>query len=143
MYKLQALDITKRYDKFMALDGVSIEIPNQSIYGLLGPNGAGKTTLIRIINMISASDGGRVLLEGKPIRQEDIIKIGYLPEERGLYKKMKVGEQALYLARLKGMTAHDARTRLKYWFEKFEPPKKLLQGLVLFQSLVKGLNPWN
>lgn len=120
MYKLQALDVTKRYDKFMALDRVSIEIPNQSIYGLLGPNGAGKTTLIRIINMISAADGGRILLEGKPIRQEDIIKIGYLPEERGLYKKMKVGEQALYLARLKGMTAHDARSRLKYWFEKFE-----------------------
>ncbi len=120
MIKLQALNISKRFDKHQALDDVSIEIKDQSIYGLLGPNGAGKTTLIRIINMISAADGGQVLLDGKPMRQNDIIKIGYLPEERGLYKKMKVGEQAMYLARLKGMSSHDARARLKYWFEKFE-----------------------
>ncbi len=120
MIKLQALNISKRFDKHQALDGVSIEIKDQSIYGLLGPNGAGKTTLIRIINMISAADEGQVLLDGKPMRQDDIIKIGYLPEERGLYKKMKVGEQAMYLARLKGMSSHDARARLKYWFEKFE-----------------------
>jgi ABC-2 type transport system ATP-binding protein len=120
MIKLQALNISKRFDKHQALDGVSLDISDGSIYGLLGPNGAGKTTLIRIINMISAADEGQILLDGKPLRQDDILKIGYLPEERGLYKKMKVGEQALYLARLKGMSAHDARKQLKYWFEKFE-----------------------
>jgi len=120
MYKLQAIDVSKSFDKHQALDRVSIDIPDQSIYGLLGPNGAGKTTLIRIINMISAADHGQVLLDGKPMRQDDIIKIGYLPEERGLYKKMKVGEQAVYLARLKGMSGTDAKSRLKYWFEKFE-----------------------
>ena len=120
MDKLRVINISKRFEHHQALDKVSLDIPKGSIYGLLGPNGAGKTTLIRIINMISVADEGEVLLDGKPISQQDIIKIGYLPEERGLYKKMKVGEQALYLARLKGMPAAEAREKLKYWFERFE-----------------------
>lgn len=117
---LQALNVSKSYSKHKALDDVSIEVPEQSIFGLLGPNGAGKTTLIRIINMISVMDHGKILLHGKPIESDDIINIGYLPEERGLYKKMKVGEQAVYLAQLKGMKRSDAVKQLKYWFEKFE-----------------------
>src|SRR5660397_109302 len=116
----EAHNVTKRFATTTALDGVSISVPEQSIYGLLGPNGAGKTTLIRIINQITAPDSGTVLLNGRPIKPEDVHKIGYLPEERGLYKKMKVGEQALYLAQLKGMTKIDAQKALKYWFEKFE-----------------------
>jgi ABC-2 type transport system ATP-binding protein len=97
-----------------------MDIPENTIYGLLGPNGAGKTTLIRIINCITAPDSGEVLLNGKKLTMEDVRHIGYLPEERGLYKKMKVGEQALYLAQLKGMSRQDALKALKYWFEKFE-----------------------
>ena len=120
MARLQVIGVSKSFEKAKALDNVSLEVPEQSIYGLLGPNGAGKTTLIRIINLISMADKGQVLLDGKPITQKDIIKIGYLPEERGLYKKMKVGEQALYLARLKGLSAADARKKLKFWFEKYE-----------------------
>ncbi len=120
MDKLRVININKRFEHHLALDHVSIDIPQGSVYGLLGPNGAGKTTLIRIINMITAPDDGEVLLDGKPISQKDIIKIGYLPEERGLYKKMKVGEQAFYLARLKGMPAAEAREKLKYWFDRFE-----------------------
>ena len=120
MDKLQVINISKRFENHQALDHVSLNITEGSIYGLLGPNGAGKTTLIRIINMITAPDEGEVLLDGKPLTQDDIIKIGYLPEERGLYKKMKVGEQALYLARLKGMPAAEARKKLKFWFERFE-----------------------
>jgi len=120
MNKLRVINISKRFEHHQALDKVNIDIPQGSVYGLLGPNGAGKTTLIRIINMISAPDEGEVLLDGKPIGQKDIIKIGYLPEERGLYKKMKVGEQALYLARLKGMPLAEAREKLKYWFDRFE-----------------------
>jgi len=120
MPRLQVIDVSKSFENAKALDKVSLEIPEQSIYGLLGPNGAGKTTLIRIINLISMADEGQVLLNGKPITQKDIIKIGYLPEERGLYKKMKVGEQALYLARLKGLSAADARKKLEFWFEKYE-----------------------
>ncbi len=119
MKKLQAINISKRFENHLALDKVSLEISEGSIYGLLGPNGAGKTTLIRIINMITVPDEGQVLLDGQPLTPHDIIKIGYLPEERGLYKKMKVGEQAVYLARLKGMPASDARKKLKYWFERF------------------------
>jgi ABC-2 type transport system ATP-binding protein len=99
---------------------VSIEVPTGSIFGLLGPNGAGKTTLIRIINQITMPDSGTVLLDGKPLQPSDIQHIGYLPEERGLYKSMKVGEQALYLAQLKGMSKSEAKQRLKYWFEKLE-----------------------
>ncbi|MCF6342324.1 MAG: ATP-binding cassette domain-containing protein [Bacteroidales bacterium] len=120
MPTLQTINVSKSYGKFMALDKVSIEVEKQSVFGLLGPNGAGKTTLIRIINMISVMDEGRVLLDGQAIKQSDIHNIGYLPEERGLYKKMKVGEQAIYLAQLKGLSKAEAKKRLKYWFEKFE-----------------------
>jgi len=120
MYPLEAQNIFKSYANHQALNDVSLKVPAQQIYGLLGPNGAGKTTLIRIMNNITAPDSGRVLWEGRPMQASDIAQIGYLPEERGLYKKMKVGEQALYLARLKGLSKHDAQIRLKYWFEKFE-----------------------
>ncbi len=116
----EAQNVTKRFATQTALDGVSISVPEQSIYGLLGPNGAGKTTLIRIINQITAPDSGTVTLNGRPIKAEDVYKIGYLPEERGLYKKMKVGEQALYLAQLKGLNRTEAMRRLKYWFKKLE-----------------------
>jgi len=120
MTALQTNNVSKTFAHHKALTDVSISVNEQSIFGLLGPNGAGKTTLIRIVNMITAMDEGQILLKGKPIKQDDIIKIGYLPEERGLYKKMKVGEQAVYLARLKGMSKHDAYKNLKIWFEKFE-----------------------
>ena len=111
--------VSKEYTGHKALDGVSLSIPKGSIYGLLGPNGAGKTTLIRIINRITAPDSGRVLFNGHDLAPEDIYHIGYLPEERGLYKKMKVGEQALFFARLKGISKRDALMRLKEWFERF------------------------
>lgn len=120
MNLLSVKNVTKRYANHVALNNVSIDVPSQSIYGLLGPNGAGKTSLIRIINQITGPDEGEVLLNGKKLAPEDIAHIGYLPEERGLYKKMKVGEQALYLARLKGMSRADALKGLKVWFEKFE-----------------------
>ncbi|MFA5418151.1 MAG: ATP-binding cassette domain-containing protein [Bacteroidales bacterium] len=120
MIMLQANHISKSFDNHKALDDVSIQVPEQSIFGLLGPNGAGKTTLIRIINMIAVKDQGEILLNGKPMQPSDAALIGYLPEERGLYKKMKVGEQAVYLARLKGMSKHDATVKLKTWFQKFE-----------------------
>ena len=116
---LTAEHVTKRYAAHTALDDVSVSIPRGSVYGLLGPNGAGKTTLIRIINRITAPDSGRVLFDGHEIAPEDIYRIGYLPEERGLYKKMKVGEQALFFARLKGLSRRDAMQRLRQWFEKF------------------------
>jgi len=112
--------VSKNFGDFKALNNVSIEVPTGSIFGLLGPNGAGKTTLIRIINQITMPDSGTVLLDGKPLQPDDIQYIGYLPEERGLYKSMKVGEQALYLAQLKGMSKSEAKQRLKYWFEKLE-----------------------
>ncbi|WP_300799000.1 ATP-binding cassette domain-containing protein [uncultured Alistipes sp.] len=111
--------VTKRYAEHTALDDVSLSIPKGSVYGLLGPNGAGKTTLIRIINRITAPDTGRVLLGGREIAPEDVRRIGYLPEERGLYKKMKVGEQAVFFARLKGLSRREAVARLKKWFVKF------------------------
>ena len=111
--------VTKRYAGHTALDDVSLSIPKGSVYGLLGPNGAGKTTLIRIINRITAPDTGRVLLGGREIAPEDVRRIGYLPEERGLYQKMKVGEQAVFFARLKGLSRRDAVARLKKWFVKF------------------------
>jgi len=120
MELLKVQNIEKKFVNHLALDNVNISIPESSIYGLLGPNGAGKTTLIRIINRITAPDKGEILLKGRPLQPEDVNIIGYLPEERGLYKKMKVGEQALYLARLKGLSKQDALKRLKYWFEKFE-----------------------
>jgi len=113
-------EVTKQYGQHLALNKVSLEIPKNSIYGLLGPNGAGKTTLIRIINQITFPDSGQVFFDGEPLKAEHIAKIGYLPEERGLYKKMKVGEQALYLAQLKGLGKGDAKSRLKYWFDRLE-----------------------
>jgi len=112
--------VEKRFINNVALDHVSMSVPENTIYGLLGPNGAGKTTLIRIINRITAPDKGEVYLKGKKIHMKDVFRIGYLPEERGLYKKMKVGEQALYLAQLKGMDRRSAIGKLKHWFEKFE-----------------------
>ncbi|GAB4332341.1 MAG: ABC transporter ATP-binding protein [Bacteroidales bacterium] len=117
---LHIREVTKDYAGHRALDKVTFDVPEQSIFGLLGPNGAGKTTLIRIINQITAPDSGEVLLEGRKLKRNDISRIGYLPEERGLYKKMKVGEQALYLARLKGLDAQTARKRLVSWFDKFD-----------------------
>jgi ABC-2 type transport system ATP-binding protein len=116
---LIARDVTKRYANHLALDAVNIAVPQGPIFGLLGPNGAGKTTLIRIINQITAPDSGEVLLNGRPLVADDVYHIGYLPEERGLYKKMKVGEQAIYLSRLKGLSRHDALQQLKKWFVKF------------------------
>ena len=112
--------VNKSFTGHQALKEVSIEVPEGSIFGLLGPNGAGKTTLIRIINQITAPDSGSILLKGKPLQREDVFRIGYLPEERGLYKKMKVGEQALYLAQLKGLSRAEALKRLREWFTKFE-----------------------
>lgn len=112
-------NVTKKFGDFTALNSVSLDIPQGEIFGLLGPNGAGKTTLIRIINQITLPDAGEIIFDGHPIRESDIENIGYLPEERGLYKKMKVGEQALYLARLKGMSNAEATKVLKEWFVKF------------------------
>ncbi len=117
---LIAENITKNYANHRALDGVSINVPDGSIFGLLGPNGAGKTTLIRIINQITAPDSGRVILNGEALQPKHTAMIGYLPEERGLYKKMMVGEQAIYLSQLKGLSKAESKKRLKYWFEKFE-----------------------
>lgn len=122
MIFLQTKEVVKQYAAHTALKKVSIQVPKQKIFGLLGPNGAGKTTLIRIINRITAPDSGEVLFKNRPLAPDDIYNIGYLPEERGLYKKMKVGEQSLYLAKLKGLSHQDAMKRLKYWFEKFEIP---------------------
>lgn len=116
----KAENITKRYATHLALDDVSISVRENSIFGLLGPNGAGKTTLIRMITQITAPDSGNLFFHGRKLIPADTEKIGYLPEERGLYKKMEVGEQALYLAQLKGLSRKDALTKLKYWFEKFE-----------------------
>jgi len=120
MYLFTASNIVKRYSNHLALDHVTVNIPKGSIYGLLGPNGAGKTTLLRIINRISGPDEGEMHFMGRRYEAADVHQIGYLPEERGLYKKMKVGEQALYFARLKGMSKTEAINRLKYWFSKFE-----------------------
>ena len=120
MTKITVNEVTKRYADHTALDRMCIDIPEHCIYGLLGPNGAGKTTLIRILNQITAPDSGEVLINGEKLSQKHIAHIGYLPEERGLYKKMKVGEQAIYLAELKGIKKAEAQKRLKMWFEKFE-----------------------
>jgi len=120
MALFEAANVTKKYGTQLALDKVSISVPEQSIYGLLGPNGAGKTTLIRIINQITGPDSGELYLNGKKLMPEDVQSIGYLPEERGLYKKMKVGEQALYFARLKGLPKAEAMKRLRYWFKKLD-----------------------
>ena len=117
---LSAQNIIKQFGSFTALDKVSISVPEKSIFGLLGPNGAGKTTLIRIINQITAPDRGEIFFNGNKLKPDDVENIGYLPEERGLYKKMEVGEQCLYLARLKGLSKNEANRRLKEWFERFE-----------------------
>jgi len=121
MEKLLVADkVSKSFGDYKALNDISIEVPRGSIFGLLGPNGAGKTTFIRIINQITMPDSGVILLDGKPLQPDDIQYIGYLPEERGLYKSMKVGEQVLYLAQLKGLSKHEAKIRLKYWFDRLE-----------------------
>ena len=117
---IETKNITKRYASHLALDQVSIDVPQGSVFGLLGPNGAGKTSLIRIITRITAPDEGEVFFNGDRLKEEHIYRMGYLPEERGLYKKMEVGEQLLYFARLKGLTRHDALVKLKDWVEKFE-----------------------
>lgn len=120
MNYLEINNVSKTYGTKKVLNDISIKVPKQSIYGLLGPNGAGKTTLIRILNQITMPDTGQVILDGNPLSPKDIANIGYLPEERGLYKKMKVGEQAIYLAQLKGMERREAEKRLRHWFIKFE-----------------------
>lgn len=115
---LEVKNVTKRYGDYTALNNVSLTIPKGSVFGLLGPNGAGKTSLIRIINQITYPDYGQVFLDGEPLQPKHVRNIGYMPEERGLYKTMKVGEQALYLAQLKGLSSHEAKKQLQYWFEK-------------------------
>ncbi|MGN0033832.1 MAG: ABC transporter ATP-binding protein [Candidatus Limimorpha sp.] len=120
MNYLEIRNVSKTYGDKKVLDDISLSVPRQSIYGLLGHNGAGKTTLIRILNQITLPDSGQILLEGKPMSQNDIALIGYLPEERGLYKKMKVGEQAIYLAQLKGLPRKEAERRIRRWFIKFD-----------------------
>ena len=133
---LEVEHIDKSFGSFKALDDVSISVSEGSIFGLLGPNGAGKTTLIRIINRISMPDRGELRINGHRMTDDDVCRIGYLPEERGLYKKMKVGEQAVYLAQLKGLTRRDAEQRLRRWFEKFDignwwnrPVEELSKGM--------------
>jgi ABC-2 type transport system ATP-binding protein len=133
---LETKDVVKQYSGHLALDKVGVQIPERKIFGLLGPNGAGKTTLIRIITRIIAPDYGEVLFKNHPLSYEDTFNTGYLPEERGLYRKMKVGEQVIYLARLKGLSASDAKSRLKMWFEKFDilswrdkNPEELSKGM--------------
>ena len=116
---IECRNVCKNFGEKVALDNVSVSVPKGGIFGLLRPNGAGKTTLIRIINRITIPNGGEVLFDGRPITQSDVEKIGYLPEERGLYRKMEVGDQAMYLAQLKGMSAAEARTALKEWFVRF------------------------
>ena len=116
---LEVKNVTKRFENHVALNNVSLSVRKGRIFGFLGPNGAGKTTLIRILNRITAPDSGEVIFDGRPMEADDVMRIGYLPEERGLYRKMKVGEQAVYLARLKGLSKEEAVTRLRTWFEKF------------------------
>ena len=117
---VEVQNVRKTFGPKLALDNVSLDIPEGKIFGLLGPNGAGKSTRIRIINRITIASDGQILFQGHPITEEDVSRIGYLPEERGLYRKMKVGDQAMYLAQLKGMSAHDAAVELKKWFVRFD-----------------------
>jgi ABC-2 type transport system ATP-binding protein len=133
---LEVQNVVKQYGDYTALNNVSLQVPKGSIYGLLGPNGAGKTSLIRIINQITMPDSGIVLLDGEKLKPHHVQYIGYMPEERGLYKTMKVGEQCLYLAQLKGMPEAEAKKQLKYWFEKLE-----IQGWwdKKIQELSKGM----
>lgn len=120
MYFFEAENICKTYGNHVALDNVSLRIKEGTIYGLLGPNGAGKTSMIRIINKITGPDSGNLYWQGQPMEHHHVNEIGYLPEERGLYKKMKVGDHGIYLAQLKGISKHDAEKKLRQWFEKFE-----------------------
>lgn len=120
MFYLETQDIVKQYGNHTALNGVSIQVPKGCIYGLLGPNGAGKSSLIRIINRITAPDEGKVFMNGRESQADDIFQIGYLPEERGLYKKMRVGEHIIFLARLRGLSAQEAREKTNYWLKKFD-----------------------
>jgi ABC-2 type transport system ATP-binding protein len=133
---LEVKNVVKQYGNYTALNNVSLTVPHGSIYGLLGPNGAGKTSLIRIINQITMPDSGEILLDGEKLNPSHVSQIGYMPEERGLYKSMKVGEQALYLAQLKGLTKKEAKEQLEYWFEKLE-----IQGWwnKKIQELSKGM----
>jgi ABC-2 type transport system ATP-binding protein len=133
---LEVKNVLKKYGNYVALNDVSLTVPQGSIYGLLGPNGAGKTSLIRIINQITLPDSGAIILDGALLKPEDVQYIGYMPEERGLYKSMKVGEQCLYLAQLKGLSKHDAKTQLDYWFDRLE-----IQGWwdKKIQELSKGM----
>lgn len=133
---LEVQNVVKQYGDYTALNNVSLQVPKGSIYGLLGPNGAGKTSLIRIINQITMPDNGNVILDGEKLHPDHVKHIGYMPEERGLYKTMKVGEQCLYLAQLKGMPEAESKKQLKYWFEKFE-----IQGWwdKKIQELSKGM----
>jgi ABC-2 type transport system ATP-binding protein len=133
---LEIKDVVKKYGDYVALNAVSLSVPKGSIYGLLGPNGAGKTSLIRIINQITMPDSGEVIFDGKKLSPNDVQYIGYLPEERGLYKTMKVGEQCLYLAQLKGLSKTEAKKQLDYWFEKLD-----IQGWwnKKIQELSKGM----
>ena len=128
--------ISKAYANHQALKDVSISIPKQSIFGLLGPNGAGKTTLLRIINQIINADSGTITIKGEPLSSKHVEIIGYLPEERGLYKKMKVGEHLLYFAQLKGLKKAEAIKRIKYWFAKFDIPDWLHKKV---EDLSKGM----
>lgn len=116
---VEVRNVMKRFESHVALNDVSLSVRRCRVFGLLGPNGAGKTTLIRILNRITAPDSGEILFDGRPMEPDDVTRIGYLPEERGLYRKMKVGEQAVYIARLKGMNKQDAESRLRVWFDKF------------------------
>ncbi|MFY8214953.1 MAG: ABC transporter ATP-binding protein [Flavobacterium sp.] len=117
---VEVKNVHKQYGDYVALNGVSLQVPKGSIYGLLGPNGAGKTSLIRIINQITMPDSGEVILDGEPLQPKHVQQIGYLPEERGLYKTMKVGEQCLYLAQMKGLSKAEAKVQLEYWFDRLE-----------------------
>ena len=133
---LQVNNVVKRYGDYTALNQVSLSVPRGSIYGLLGPNGAGKTSLIRIINQITMPDSGEIILDGEKLQPKHVQHIGYLPEERGLYKSMKVGEQCLYLAQMKGLSKHEAKKQLDYWFDRLE-----IQGWwnKKIQELSKGM----
>ena len=146
---LETEDVVKQYANHLALNKVSIQVPEGKVFGLLGPNGAGKTTLIRIINRITAPDSGLVRFNGREFQPEDIYQIGYLPEERGLYKKMKVGEQAIYLAQLKGLSYQEAHTRLMRWFEGMQQKVQFIitiihePKLLIFDEPFSGFDPVN
>ena len=140
MAYLDINNVVKRYEGHTALSGVSMQVEQGTIYGLLGPNGAGKSTLIRIINRILAADEGTVTLNGKQMTDDDITHIGYLPEERGLYKKMKVGDHIVYLGRLKGMTKADAVASMHWWLDRFDLKENWYWRSTIMQYLVNGID---